>query len=440
MSERKFASTTIRDSEDKLGLTPQQVAELLAKANESAAVTDKFGTDISGGLISSIIIYLRDLASMIETAGLSGIQGELNDNPAFWAGGTHADALAVTSFLRKIANGQTPAVGEYAALAKIALLHSGAAKVGDLIVEESGRIIMVDPVTGKERIVFSLEDLPSIEDLVAGVSSTGNITIGSGSTTTRQTLSGTANVTVADGMGSMGKVTITVSGNGRKDSFGRSSFIEAKLVLYRGSTMVRTVWRSSVFFLSDSYQFESESITFDPMSVILSAKGNYHFKLEVEEAGDISSASATSTSFPFSWNASLQGVNRQQYSKDGMMFFYGLIHFYFSQSRGLIVGGPTDIPGLLGKGRVASNGSREGAKYWGAKNNAGAFVDKTTGSYKVPVNCPNGDYDVFITPRTANRTFIVGETTATYFYVYFRDLNGNLADSAFSYTMVGNNY
>ena len=142
--------------------------ETVAKIDRAAAITDKLGTTVDGGLLSTIIIYLRDLASAVETAGLSGIQGLLKDNPAFWAGGTHADALAVTSFLRKIANNETPGVGEYAALAKIALLHSGGGKLGDFIVEESGRIIMVDPVTGKERLVFSVESLPDIKDLEIG--------------------------------------------------------------------------------------------------------------------------------------------------------------------------------------------------------------------------------------------------------------------------------
>ena len=50
--------------------------------------------------------------------------------------------------------GTTPSAGEYNNLAKITMLHNGAAKVGDFIIEQSGRIVMVDPATGIPRLCF----------------------------------------------------------------------------------------------------------------------------------------------------------------------------------------------------------------------------------------------------------------------------------------------
>ncbi len=73
-----------------------RMEEIVAKTYKSAAVTDKFGTTISGGLVSAVVLLLRALNSTIETAGISGIQGD-GSLPAFWAGGTYAYAIANTA-------------------------------------------------------------------------------------------------------------------------------------------------------------------------------------------------------------------------------------------------------------------------------------------------------------------------------------------------------
>ena len=99
------------------------------------------------------------------------------------------------------------------------------------------------------------------------------------------------------------------------------------------------------------------------------------------------------------------------------------------------------MPGVLAKGRIMESGTRDVTKAWGDKYSTGSISQPSgVGSYSVPVNCKNGDYDVNISPRTANRTFQAGITTATYFEVFFRDNNGNAANSEFSYTLVCNNY
>lgn len=58
------------------------------------AITDKFGVTTNGGLISAVIVELREADSLEVTAGHSGIQGANKDLPAYWAGGTYAEALA----------------------------------------------------------------------------------------------------------------------------------------------------------------------------------------------------------------------------------------------------------------------------------------------------------------------------------------------------------
>ena len=56
------------------------------------------GTVVDGALISTVMMLLRELNSQVETAGISGIQGFLKNNPAFWAGGTYAKALKLIEF------------------------------------------------------------------------------------------------------------------------------------------------------------------------------------------------------------------------------------------------------------------------------------------------------------------------------------------------------
>lgn len=61
------------------------------------AITDKFGTTTEGGLINTVMMLLREVNSTTNTAGINGIQGVNFDNPAFWAGGTYADAIDGTA-------------------------------------------------------------------------------------------------------------------------------------------------------------------------------------------------------------------------------------------------------------------------------------------------------------------------------------------------------
>ena len=111
--------TTITDSQDTLGLSPVQVQKFLA-------VTDKFGTTINGGLVQTVLMLLREANSTTDTAGISGLQGPLKDLPAFWAGGTYAQALAGT--------------------AKSIIRHDGTAKFSDAEIE--GKVTARSVVTG----------------------------------------------------------------------------------------------------------------------------------------------------------------------------------------------------------------------------------------------------------------------------------------------------
>lgn len=402
-------------------------SEALARANIAKAITDKFGTTIDGGLVQTVMMLLREANSETNTAGISGIQGALRDNPAFWAGGTYEQAIALISFLDKMKDGIMPDEGEYAALASNIQLHSGASKLGDLLTFENGAVVMVDPATAKPRLIFNVLDLPKIEDLVGGVSSAGTIDIGPGFTSGSVTLSGIANVTQSNGVAQMGSVTINLSASGRKQLTGMSSFVSAELNLYQGSSKVANIGAAGIFFTNDFDLLETEEHVIPARSLFLSGAGNYTFKLEIIKEGYVSSANSQSTSFTFSWNASLAGVKRQQYGRDGMMFFYSNNHFHYTEGNGLDIRGKTNMPGVLASGTISTGGVL--SNEWGAKVNYGQTI---TGGYRIFLkDMTHNKYSVQITPHT-NVTFRAGTKTNTYFEI--------LGTGAADFIVIGSNY
>lgn len=72
-------------------------ADALAKANISKAITDKFGTTASGGLISTVITEFREADSTQVTGLISGIQGANKDLPFLVAGGTYEQGIGGTA-------------------------------------------------------------------------------------------------------------------------------------------------------------------------------------------------------------------------------------------------------------------------------------------------------------------------------------------------------
>jgi hypothetical protein len=75
----------------------QRYNRIVSEVNRSKAITDKFGTRVDGGLISTVITEYRELDSQQVTGLISGIQGTNKDLPFLVAGGTYDDALSGTA-------------------------------------------------------------------------------------------------------------------------------------------------------------------------------------------------------------------------------------------------------------------------------------------------------------------------------------------------------
>ena len=400
----------------------QRYASVMDRIAETEAKT-RFQTLIDGGLIYTALMKLFDTISGDETAFISGKQGAGKNLPAFGAGGSYEKALAFIQYLSKMSTGTTPNPSEYDNLAKITMLHNGAAKVGDFIIEETGRIITVDPTTGKPTLVFNATDLPPINDLV------------------NNNLGGAAVSNVAQGSIEVGydlPNTISVNKDNSSIAFNAGSLtLNATLptMLDRAELAVYLRRNGSNYVLLKSLILYGSGTKSIPDAVAYSSNGmpsgTYSIGIEITKVGSGITASANISYSSLSWSFSPTNVRYFQFGRDGMMAFFDLCHWHFTKSNGFDLRGTTNMPGVLAAGSSKSNG--EQSKVWGAKSNT-AGVTVITGGFRVPLsNMTHSNYVVQITPHTSS-TFRVdpAKKTNTSFEIF--------GTGGFDYVVIGNNY
>lgn len=398
------------------------------------AITDKFGTDITGALISTVMVLLREVNSQANTAGLSGIQGALLDQPSYWSGGTHIQAQAFVPFVKKLENEQSTTLAEYNNLPSVVILHNGAAKIGHFIVLTSGEILIIDKNTGAIKLKFSTSDLPAIADLIAGTNSSGSTPIGAGVATnsSSQVVSGSTQISKNGATATFNGTYISINATGKVQTNGMASFAEAVLYARKDGVRLQRLATSIVYFTSGVYEERYEERLPVPFNFITDA-GLYTFELVVHTEGLVSSTTAITSSTNFSWKHTVAGVKQQLYAKDGMMFFYSNRHFYFNELTGLDVKESAynkfEMPGVLAAGSVDATGVQ--TNVWGAKSSP-AGAGAISGGRSVPLaNMKHSNYVVQITPHTAT-TFRVGTKTASSFQA--------IGTGGFDYVVIGNNY
>ena len=409
-----------------------------AKANTAKAVTDKFGTTQDGGLISTVMILLRELNSIIETAGISGIQGALKNYPSMWSGGTYAQAMAVVEFLSKMSAGTTPSSGEYDNLAKITFLHNGAAKVGDFIIEESGRIVMVHPDTGKERLVFNVMDIPLVADLMLQ-NTDGDSVINAGSlssTTSTTTLPNTVTVTKT-GSELTVSGTCLVSGSLNIPSYSVGE-VGVSIYLYKNGAYYQTI-------ISDGDSLSTESPSYSNTTAFSKKytvdKGTYSIVISRTFFNCKTSSGGLSGNSTLAWSFVQSGVRYFQFGLNGFMAFFENNHAHFTELEGWDLRGKTNMPGVLLSGSVGLNGGFN--TVWGAKKHASSTaIRNALGQYTVYHSVGHSDYSVQITSETSGRAFYVPTANkgTSSFVVYFTNLSGAAADANFSFQITGRNY
>jgi hypothetical protein len=416
----KFISTS--ETEEDLGQWADDIShtasDALAKANTSKAITDKFGTTVDGGLIQSVMMLLRELNSTDETAGISGIRGSNRDLPAFWTG-TYADAIAGT--------------------AGIIFRHNSTGKVGVLDIDANGNVIIRDVSdTTLIRLMFSKSNIPTVADILSTTQDGGTVTNSnaiystSGSTTLINYITVTKDSSKLTFSG-----TITIDAELDIPHGYTSGYALVEIILIKDDSTYATL--SSIEGVLDE-QHPSTSGSFTVNKELIVGVGVY--KIQVKRtfinthiaSGGISGISTLAWSF-------IKDIRRFEFGLDGFMAWYTNNHMHFSENGGLDVRGATNIPGLLLAGEAGSAGGFTSS--WGAKKHASSTAVKiATGQYRVYHSIGHADYQVQITPTSANRTSYIYSKGTDNFVVYFYSVGSSpaLSDTGFHFTITGRNY
>lgn len=328
------SGTIVTDWTPNIEDTESRLASIQATAEEAAAKTQGF-TEIEGGLVTTNIIKLMDALAAAETAGINGMKGNGN-NPAFWAGGTYAQALQM--------------------IAAIVLNHSGDGKIGDLFFEQNGTITIKDPVSRETRVQWGATALPLLADLLSTsqVTATANNVQVTRTTVGETALPNTLNVTKDNSK-------LTFYANIDVSAFAPptgESAVTVKVVLYRNGVEYATAGRPTWVLSQDEEPILSTTV---PAALNLSSVpvGIYSIKFILEISAPNTTVTATlgASALTFLFVNDIQQV---RYGIDGLMAFYSAQkYFYLSNKSGqpfLQMRGEMDIPGLRGSASVSSGG------------------------------------------------------------------------------------
>jgi hypothetical protein len=424
----------------------QRYAKVIDKLAETSAKT-KYQTNIDGGLIYTALMKLFSTLSGNETAFISGLQGAEKDLPAFGAGtgsdgsneiGAYEAAAAVVNFMKKVANGQTPATNEYDKLAKIALMHNGAAKIGHFFIEALGRIFIADPSTGKERLVFLNQNIPTVATLESQTQFGDSISVSPISVSPSYPNGGSSGMTVSqDGSkivfnGATINITGTLSGTA-------GGFASAALILVRNGVNYYTYGSANIYLTGG--ETKSDSVVVPAITLTGLPSGSYAVKLALTYSGTFSSLSGSSSSSTLSWSFS-KNVEWFQFGLNGMMAWYQNTHLYASDSEvsGKAPADKWDTPGVLLSATVNTGGGW--GAIWGAKRSSTQPVNNSTGRYTVYHTVGHTNYQVNAIPNTANRTCHIVSKAASNFVIEWRTVSSSptLVNTGFDFQIIGNNY
>lgn len=413
----------------------QRYASVMARLNKSYAVADKFGFEISGGLVSTVMMLLRELNSAYETAGISGIQNG-GYAPAYWSGGTYQEALAFSNLVAAIDSGVTPIPPAIlnAKMANIVHLHNGTSKSGELIINMNGNIYTLK--NGIVRFELNSNDLPYISSLrdQSEINRTAYNDPRSFSVNSDEYIFPNS-IEVVENNSSL-SIQAQIEATAFSD--------DNPPVIYSTSVFLYLIESGGRNYATVGFVFANPNNTnTNNINKLLTGvpKGIYRLKVIYNNssghyaASGYVSASVMKSQFK-------TDVKRFMIGQNGLMAFYGANKYmYLNENENIFFGlrGITDIPGVLLSGRVNLNGGFYNV--WGAKKHASlTAVRNSVGYYTVYHSIEHSDYSVQITPGTDQRNYYVASYGDSSFTVYFRNLSGALSDANFSFSIHGKNY
>jgi len=427
-TQAKAYADGIVDAEEQRAIADAQAKLQEAKnyADAKAAETNylkqalKQDTDISGGLLLSSILATRDASGVVR----SYQSGDPDANPAAFAAGV--ENFGTTSEKKKVE-----------------ICHDGTGRIGIFVIDDLGNIKIYDPLDPTIlRLMFSKNNLPVLQSML-------DDNIYGGSVTNTGAL-GTESITILPN-----KITVTQSGadvhftgnlmiSGFLEKAGyhapgySSGKIQVTVMIVNEATLEAIYSITDGRVLDFMYESSYYNTTGIDQTIYNVDAGTYRVeihRININADDFYAGLSGTST---LSWSF-IKDIRRFEFARNGFMAFYQNNHMYFSEAGGLDVRGAMNIPGILLSGRVNMNGGFN--SIWGAKVHASSTATRNSaGSYTVYHSVGHSDYSVQITPETDQRVFYVSSLGTSSFTVYFKNLSGTLADSAFAFSIHGKNY
>ena len=404
----------------------QRYNRIVSEVNRSKAITDKFGTRVDGGLISTVITEYRELDSPQVTGLISGIQGTDKNLPFLVAGGTYNDALSGTAKAIIRHDGSVKFTdGEF-----IGIISALGGNIGLLDIDINGNVKLIDAVdTTLIRLLFSKSNIPTVDSIL-------------NSTQYGQTVSNSAVTYSTQGI-SMLPNTVSVTQNSSTLTFSGTIYVDAELDLPHGyvsgyALVEAILYKDGIEYVNlggvGGYLDETNFIISDNYIInksIIVGIGNYSVYVRRTFTNVINQVGGISNTSTLSWTFNKE-VKRFEFGYNGFMGWYTNTHMYLTEDGGFDGQAPLNkwnAPGVLAAGSSTSGGTQ--SNVWGAKSNP-AGITIITGGFRVPLsNMTHSSYVVQITPHT-NTTFRIGTKTSTYFEIF--------GTGGFDYVVIGNNY
>ena len=319
--------------------------------------------------------------------------------------------------------------------------EEGNAKMGDLFIDENGMLYTKDPVTGEIKFKINTDTLPSLQVLLGDTLANGSVQIAQhvlqdtpSNSEKAITLPGSIDVTET---GAEVKVQCELSASCFESTHG-TGFFSLYLKLNGQRYMEVDTLQVSNYNINDTL---SINMTFPNAQ-----KGVYELELWMRHYDNLTNLKGEISPSTLSWNFKVEGVQRFEYGKNGMMAFYSNNHIYMDEVRGWDVRGKTNMPGTLLSATVASGGGW--SNVWGAKtktstgSNVINAARNSTGRYTVSHSLGHSRYQVFASAHTANRSHYVVSKGVTSFVIEWRSIGSSpaLVDTLFDVSMIGDNY
>lgn len=318
------------------------------------------------------------------------------------------------------------------------VINALSGSIGHLTIEELGRVVMKDPATAKERLVFLNQNIPTVATLESQTQFGGSISVSPISVSPSYPNGGSSGMTVSqDGSkivfnGATINITGTLSGTA-------GGFASAALILVRNGVNYYTYGSANIYLTGG--ETKSDSVVVPAITLTGLPSGSYAVKLALTYSGTFSSLSGSSSSSTLSWSFS-KDVEWFQFGLNGMMAWYQNTHLYASDSEvsGKAPADKWDVPGVLLSATVNTGGGW--GAIWGAKQSSTQPVNNSTGRYTVYHTVGHTNYQVNAIPNTANRTCHIVSKAASNFVIEWRTVSSSptLVNTGFDFQIIGNNY